>query len=182
MKTALKTRDMVITALLIAIGIIIPIYFGFLRVILPPAFTATLLAHVPIFISIFISPWSAIFTAIGTTIGFAASGLDPVVTARAGSHIVFALVGAIMIKRNCSLISVGIVTAILHALFEALTVYLFLAMGWTSAKDGATFFSIAFYTTGIGTILHDIIDYIVACLVGCALVRAKMLQPLPKLF
>ena len=178
MKTALKTRDMVITALLIAIGIIIPIYFGFLRVILPPAFTATLLAHVPIFIS----PWSAIFTAIGTTIGFAASGLDPVVTARAGSHIVFALVGAIMIKRNCSLISVGIVTAILHALFEALTVYLFLAMGWTSAKDGATFFSIAFYTTGIGTILHDIIDYIVACLVGCALVRAKMLQPLPKLF
>ena len=84
MKTALKTRDMVITALLIAIGIIIPIYFGFLRVILPPAFTATLLAHVPIFISIFISPWSAIFTAIGTTIGFAASGLDPVVTARAG--------------------------------------------------------------------------------------------------
>lgn len=182
MKTTLKTKDMVLTALLIAIGIVIPIYFGFLRVILPPAFTATLMAHVPIFIAMFISPWSALFTSIGTTIGFALAGLDPVVTARAGSHIIFALVGAFMIKKHCSIISVGIVTALLHALFEAITVYLFLVLGWSVAKDGSSYFAVAFYTTGIGTIIHDIIDYIIAAAIGFALARAKMIPNLPKLF
>ena len=118
MKTGIKTKDLVLTALLIAIGIIIPIYFGFLRVVLPPAFTATIMAHVPIFIAMFISPWSALFTAIGTTLGFAFSGLDPVVTARAGSHIVFALVGAFMIKKRCNLVLVGVVTAVLLSLIH----------------------------------------------------------------
>ncbi len=180
MKTTIKTKDLVITALLIAIGIIIPIYFGFLRVILPPAFTATLMAHVPIFIAMFISPFAALLTAIGTTIGFAFAGLDPVVTARAGSHIVFALVGAFMIKKNFSLLSVGATTAILHALFEAITVYLFLSLGWSAAKEGSSYSSIAFYTTGIGTIIHDLIDYVIACIIGSALAKAKLIPNLPK--
>lgn len=181
MKTAIRTKDLVLTALLIAIGILIPTYFGFLRVILPPAFTATIMAHVPIFIAMFISPWSALFTAVGTTLGFALSGPDMVVTARAGSHIVFALIGAWMVKKNCNLVLIGIVTALLHALFEALTVYLFLSLGWTAAKEGATFFTIAFYTTGIGTLIHDAIDYIIACGVGFALAKAKMIPQLPRI-
>ena len=108
-----KTKELVLTALLIAIGIIIPVYFGFLRVILPPAFTATLMSHVPIFIAMFISPWSALFTALGTTLGFAFAGLSPVVTARAASHIIFALIGAYMIKKRCSLANTGIVVTII---------------------------------------------------------------------
>ena len=179
MKTGIKTKDLVLTALLIAIGIIIPIYFGFLRVVLPPAFTATIMAHVPIFIAMFISPWSALFTAIGPTLGFAFSGLDPVVTARAGSHIVFALVGAFMIKKRCNLVLTGVVTAVLHALCEGLTVYLFLLLGFTTAKDGASFVSVAFYVTGIGTLIHDTIDYIIACAVGFALTKARAMPPLP---
>ncbi len=182
MKTKINTRDMVITALLIAIGIIIPIYFSFLKVVLPPAFTATLLSHVPIFIAMFISPWSAAFTAIGTTIGFAVNPvIGPVVTARAGSHIIFALVGAFMIKKNCNLVSVGVATAILHALFEAITVYIFLSLGLTATEEGVTYFSAAFYTTGIGTLIHDIIDFIVACGIGAALAKAKAIPKLPKL-
>lgn len=181
MKTSIKTKDMVTTALLIAIGIIIPIHFGFLRVMLPPAFTATIMAHVPIFIAMFISPVSALLTSIGTTLGFAFSGLSPVVTARAGSHIVFALVGAFMIKKNANLVAVGTVTAILHALFEALTVYLFLSMGWSTAQGDNSYFAIAFYTTGIGTIIHDLIDFVIACIIGTALAKAKMLPKLPKL-
>lgn len=181
MNNSIKTKDLVTTALLIAIGIIIPIYFGFLRVILPPAFTATIMAHVPVFIAMFISPLSAALTAVGTTLGFAFSGLDPVVTARAGSHIVFALVGAFMIKKKCNLVSVGIVTALIHALFEALTVYLFLSMGWMVAKGDTSYFSIAFYTTGLGTLIHDAIDFIIACVVGTALAKSKMIPKLPKL-
>lgn len=180
MKTKISTKDLVITALLIAIGIIIPTCFGFLRVILPPAFTATIMAHVPIFIAMFISPWSALLTAIGTTLGFLFSGVDMVVTARAGSHIVFALVGAFMIKKRCNLVLIGVVTAILHALFEALTVYVFLALGITNA-NGSSFVSIAFYTTGIGTLIHTTIDYIIACVIGFALSKTRAIPSLPKI-
>jgi niacin transporter len=182
MNKKINTRMIVITALLIGFGILIPTAFSFLRVILPPAFTATLTAHVPIFIAMFISPWSAIFTAIGTTVGFLLTGLDPVVTARAGSHIVFAVVGAYMIQKRYGLIPTGIVTCILHGLFEALTTYLFLALGWTTPASGSSFLTVAFYTTGIGTLLHHCVDYIIACVVGYALMRAHVLPQLPPLW
>ncbi len=181
MNKTFNTKDMVITALLIALGIIIPTAFTFLRVILPPAFTATLTAHVPIFISMFISPVSAIFTAIGTTLGFLLTGLDPVVTARAGSHIIFAVVGAYMIQKNLSITLVGIVTTLLHALCEALVVLLFLSMGWTKGAE-SSIFQMAFYVTGVGTLVHHIIDYIIAIILVKALSKMKMLKKTPALF
>ena len=181
MKQTIKTKDLVLTALLIAIGIIIPVYFGFLRVILPPAFTATIMAHVPIFIAMFISPWSALFTAIGTTLGFWFT-TSPVVTMRAASHVIFALVGAFMVKRRCNLISIGLVTAVLHGIFEGLVVYLFLAMGLTTPNNGEPLLYTAFYVTGIGTLIHDLIDYVIACVLGFALVKAKMLPTLPPIW
>ncbi len=182
MNTKITTRELVITALLIAFGIVIPTACGFLRVVLPPAFTATLLAHVPIFIAMFISPWSALFTAIGTTIGFQFSGLDPVVVARAGSHIVFTLVGAFMVKKNVNIVLTGVVTTLLHAVVEALTVFLFLSLGWTVAKNGASFISVAFYTTGIGTLIHSAIDYVIAVVIAIPLTKAKAIPKLPKIF
>lgn len=178
MKHTVTTKNMVLTALLIAIGIIIPVYFGFLRVTLPPAFTATIMAHVPIFIAMFISPWSALFTAIGTTIGFCFT-TPPVVAVRAASHVIFALLGALMIEKRQNLVLVGVVTALLHALFEALVVYLFFVFGLTTPNTGESILYAAFYITGIGTLLHDIIDYVIACMLGFALVKAKMLHPLP---
>ena len=180
MTEKLKTKDIVITALLIAFGIIIPTAFGFLRVTLPPAFTATLTAHVPIFIAFFISPMSAIFTAIGTAIGFLVAGVDMVVVVRAASHIVFAIVGAYMVKKQRNIILIGIVTAILHAVFEAIVVYLFLAMGWTTSSD--SFIKVAFYTTGIGTLIHHAVDYIIAVALIKALAKAGAIKSVPKLF
>lgn len=181
MNQKINTKDMVLTALLIAIGIIIPVYFGFLRVNLPPAFTATIMAHVPIFIAMFISPWAALFTAIGTTIGFLFT-TPLVVAVRAASHVIFALIGATMIKKGHNLVLVGVVTALLHALFEALVVYLFFVFGLTTPNTGESFLYAAFYITGIGTLIHDIIDYIIACILGFALVKAKMLHPLPAIW
>ncbi len=175
-----NTKNMVITALLIAFGIIIPTAFGFLRVILPPAFTATLTAHVPIFVAMFISPASAIFTAIGTALGFLLAGLDMVVAIRAASHIIFAIVGAVMINKKTGIVSVGVVTAILHALCEALVVYIFLALGWTTSAD--SFVKVAFYTTGIGTLVHHTVDYIIAIILIKALSKTKAIGDLPKLF
>ena len=180
MTKSFNTKNMVVTALLIAFGIIIPTAFGFLRVILPPAFTATLTAHVPIFIAMFISPSSAIFTAIGTAIGFLVSGLAIVVVIRAASHIVFAIVGAYMVKNGKSIVLSGIITAILHALLEAVVVYLFLALGWTTSSEA--FVKVAFYTTGIGTLVHHLVDYIIAIALMKALSKVGAIKALPKLF
>lgn len=179
MKKTFNTKDMVITALLIALGIMIPTMFSGLRVYLPP-FSATLTAHVPVFIAMFISPISAIFTALGTTLGFVFAGLDPAVTARAFSHIIFAIVGAVMIQKNCSIVLVGGVTMILHGIFEALVSLLFLSTGW-SVSNGNMFY-IAFYVTGIGTILHHIVDYIIAFALVKALAKTKAIKKTPKLF
>ena len=173
MANKLSTKNMVITALLIAFGIIIPTMFGFLRVALPP-FTATITAHVPIFIAMFISPSSAVFTAIGTAIGFLVAGLDMVVVVRAASHIVFAILGAYMVKKNSNIILVGAVTAILHALAEAVVVYGFLSLGWTTSTE--SFVKVAFYTTGVGTILHHAVDYIIAIVLIKALTKIGALK------
>ncbi len=179
MKKSLNVKDMVITALLIAFGIIIPTMFSGLRVYIPP-FSATLTAHVPVFVAMFISPMSAIFTAIGTTVGFIFAGLDPAVTARAFSHIIFAIVGAFMIKKGFSIVLTGIVTMFLHAVFEALVSLLFLSVGW-SVSNGNMFY-IAFYVTGIGTLIHHIIDYIIAVILVKALSKTKAIKPLPRFF
>ncbi len=179
MKKSFNVKDMVITALLIAFGIIIPTMFSGLRVYIPP-FSATLTAHVPVFIAMFISPMSAIFTSIGTTIGFIFAGLDPAVTARAFSHIIFAIVGAFMIKKGVSIVLTGIVTMILHAVFEALVSLLFLSAGWSTSNGNMLY--IAFYVTGIGTLIHHIIDYIIAVILVTALAKTKAIKPLPKFF
>lgn len=175
-----NVKNMVLTALMIAFGIIIPTAFSFLRVVLPPAFTATIASHIPIFIAMFISPASAIFTAIGTTIGFLISGVDIVVSMRAFSHIVFAFVGSLMIRKRVGIIQTGAVCAVLHALFEALTVYLFLALGITEA-NGSSYVKIAFYVTGIGTIIHHCIDYALAIVLIKALGKTGMISNVPKL-
>lgn len=182
MNTKLSTKNMVITALLIAFGIVIPTAFGFLRVPLPPGFTATLTAHVPIFIAMFISPLSAVFTAIGTTIGFQLTGLDAVVVMRAASHIFFAVVGAYMVKKRQSIVLTGVVTALLHALFEALTVYIFLVLGLTAPKEGFSFISASLFVVGIGTLIHHTIDYIISFAVLKALAKTGTVKKLPKLY
>ncbi|MBQ9757497.1 MAG: ECF transporter S component [Clostridia bacterium] len=179
MKKSFNTKDMAITALLIAFGIIIPTMFSGLRVYIPP-FSATLTAHVPVFVAMFISPMSAIFTSLGTTVGFIFAGLDPAVTARAFSHIIFAIVGAFMFKKGISIVLTGVVTMVLHAIFEALVSLLFLSAGW-SASNGNMFY-IAFYVTGIGTLVHHIIDYIIAVVLVSALSKTKAIKSLPRLF
>ncbi len=178
MTNKLNTKNMVITALLIALGIIIPTAFGFLRVNLP-FFTATITAHVPIFVAMFISPASAIFTAIGTTIGFLLTGTPLLVTARAASHIVFAIVGALMVSKKMSIVYVGIVTAILHAVFEIIVAYIFFIFGL--ANPGASLVSYIFITIGVGTLIHHIVDYIIAIVLIKALAKTKAIKDIPSL-
>jgi len=178
-KTKTKTRDMVITALLTALSILIPTAFTFLRVVLPPAFTATLMAHVPVVVAMFISPFSAAFVAIGSAFGFFLTGLPPVVTARAATHIIFAVVGAYMLKKMhggalAKLIWVGFVTMILHAIMEAAVVIPMMFIV-TESPDPAVIYTAA-YVTGVGTLIHHAIDYVIAIGVVSALSKAKLID------
>ena len=180
MKTAIKTKDMVISALLIAIGILIPMIFTGppFRIVVGP-YSATLMAHVPVIIAMFISPITAIFTAIGTAIGFFFTA-PLVVAVRAASHIVFAVMGSWLIKCNMKAIPVCFLTGLVHALFEAIVVLVFFAIGASTPQEGYSVISMTLITA-IGTFIHHIVDFIIAYIVAKALSRAKFMANLPKL-
>lgn len=175
-----STKDMVVSALLIAIGILIPMIFtGFpFRIVVGP-YSATLMAHVPVIISMFISPWTAIFTAIGTTIGFFFTA-PFIVAVRAASHIAFAIMGAFMIKKGMKLLPVCILTGIVHSILEGLVVLIFYAGGISEPTAGYSIAALVIITIA-GTLAHHIVDFAISYVVGKALARAKMLPEMPKI-
>ena len=95
-----KTRSLTISALLIALGITIPMFMP--KVIIPPA-SYTLASHVPVFIAMFISPMTAVSVALGTALGFLIT-TTPEIAARALSHVIFAWVGSEYIRKHPSII------------------------------------------------------------------------------
>lgn len=78
-------RNLTITALLMALAIMIPIVMP-LKVVIPPA-SYTLASHVPIFLAMFLSRKSAACVVIGSTLGFFVAGFPLVIVMRAASHI-----------------------------------------------------------------------------------------------
>ncbi len=148
MKTNVK--KMIITALLIAFSIVIPVVFGpFLRVYFPP-FSATLASHVPLFIAMFLGPFEAAVVGLGSAIGFLFAFPDPIIAARAATHIAVGFVGARLVLRNLSYITVMAITAPIHGILEGIVVYMI-------TKN----FAVAFIAVGVGTVLHHIIDSLI---------------------
>lgn len=164
MKTDIK--KMTLTAVLIALSILIPIYFGFLRVVLPP-FTATVTAHVPLFLAMLISPGMAALVGVGSMIGFALS--SPIfVTARAAMHIPLGYLGGMLIQRGMPYQRVLILIAPVHAVLEALIV---LPFGFDIYQ--------ALVVVGVGTLLHHTIDSVIAFGMGKLFIENKLI-PSPK--
>jgi niacin transporter len=151
-----KIRIMIYTALLTALAIIIPVVFGnFLRIYIPP-FSATLAAHVPMMLSMFLGPVPAVMVGIGSTLGFFMT-TPAVIAARASTHIVVGLAGALLIKKGVSLPKTVILTSPIHAVLEALVVIPFI--GFSLNK--------VLIVVGVGTLLHHMADgFIASVLVG----------------
>lgn len=141
----MKTRELVLTAVLIAFSLIIPLYFGYLKVTIPP-YTATVASHVPVMLAIFVSPLSAILVGLGSTVGFWVTA-GPVIAARASSHIVFGGLGAWLFRRGVKPWQALLAMLPVHALIESLVV---LPFGF-SLYEG-------FIVVGIGTALHHLVD------------------------
>lgn len=173
-----STKDMVISALLIAIGILIPMIFTGLpfRIVVGP-YSATLMAHVPVIIAMFISPWTTIFTAIGTTIGFFFTA-PFIVAVRAASHIAFAIMGTFLVKKRMRLLPVCVLTGIVHSILEGIVVWIFYIGGLATPTAGYTIMALVLITV-VGTFAHHVVDFIIATCVGKGLARAKMLPKLP---
>lgn len=136
-------------ALLIALSIIIPLAFGFLKVQIGP-FSATLASHVPLFIAMFLGPFAAAMVGLGSAIGFLVSA-PAVIAARAFMHTFVGLVGGYLIKKGVPFNKVVIITAPIHASLEALSVIPF---GFTMYK--------VLMVVGVGTLLHHAVDGIIA--------------------
>ena len=168
--------ELTATALLIAIGILIPM-IPYLRVFIPPAASYTIASHVAIFIAMFISPRSATAVTIGATVGFFFAGLPLVIVFRAASHILWSLPASIYIRRakatslrGIKLRLLSIVVAVTHAAAEAAAVLLFF-MG-AGFPDGQGIMWV-FGFIGIGTIAHSLLDFEIANIVRRGLQRAS---------
>lgn len=141
----MKTKKMVVAALLTALAIIIP-YAVFFKVIIPP-FTATLGSHVPMFISMLLGPEVAIMAGLGSALGFFLN-LGPIVGMRAFMHVFVGLLGAKLIKKGMPFWLVILITAPLHGLLEVLVVIPFIEIDVYKLL----------VVTGLGTILHHCAD------------------------
>jgi niacin transporter len=160
-----KIRQMVYAGLLTALAIIIPIQFGILRIVIPPYYTATLAAHVPMMLSMLISPFVAIVVGIGSTLGFLMAGLPMPVVARAATHIIVGYVGAMIIMKNKSYVKAVVITAPMHGILEGLVTIPFVGFG------PAVYISLAI--TVVGAMIHHAADSIIAYAIIRAVAKAS---------
>lgn len=161
-----KLATIAIAGLLCAIGIIIPT-FSPVKIVLEPA-SFTLASHVAIFVAMFVSPSVAISVTLGTTLGFLLGGFPIVVVARAFSQIIFAAVGAFMLKKNREwlstgkkMFSFGMLTSLLHAAAEVAIVipFYFTGTGLSAGYYDKGFFVSVVLLVGLGTLIHSMVDY-----------------------
>ncbi len=160
-----NVNALTLSSMLVAIGIIIPLFSPF-KIILEPA-SFTLGSHIPIFIAMFISPMSAFLVVIGTTLGFFLGGFPIVVVMRAASHIIFALLGARLIKKydllNSSSLKIhlfSILIAFIHAISELLVVTAFYFIGNMNTLYYAQgFLQSVLLLVGLGSVIHSLIDF-----------------------
>lgn len=155
--------QLVLAGILCAIGLLVPMVMP--KVILGPM-SFTLGSHLAIFIAMFISPKVAAAVVLGTTVGFFLT--TPIIIAmRAASHIVFALVGALLIKKYTNILdkplaclSLNAGLALIHGLGEVLVVAPFFCSGYmfTQAQLSGGFFMSVVVLVGLGTVIHSFVD------------------------
>ncbi|MDR1572397.1 MAG: hypothetical protein LBS32_07725 [Clostridiales Family XIII bacterium] len=168
-----STHRMTATALLIAIGIAIPLFSPVKFVMEPASFT--LASHVAIFIAMFIDPAMGVAVAIGTTLGFQLAGFPLTIVIRAASHLVFATLGGLYLKRHRETLSsparalaFSLVIALIHAACEFVVIYAFYALGLMGQS-----LQWVLMFVGVGSVIHSMVDFWIALAVYKALNRQR---------
>ena len=169
-----SVKRLTISAVLIAMGIIIPMVMP--RITIGPA-SFTLASHVPVFIAMFISPVVAIAVSLGTGFGFFLSA-TPIIALRALSHLIFAVIGAVILQKHpeilinkegkftllngkLQLFNVGI--GVIHSAAELVVVSVFYTMGnLPGTYYTAGFMYSIFLLMGVGGLIHSLVDFSIA--------------------
>lgn len=171
-RTYSTTQQVAISALLIAVGVVIPAFSPF-KIIIEPVASYTLASHVAIFVAMFVSPAAAVAVAIGTTVGFLIGGFPIPIVARAASHVIWAFAGALVLVRYPKILTkVGssilfsFLLALGHGVVELATVAVFWSLGLLSAG----FYEVGFWQSivllvGLGTVVHSMVDFAIAQIV-----------------
>ena len=149
MKPKKRIQEMTFAALLTAIAILIPSIMP-IKLIIPPA-SYTLGSHVPIFLAMFISPWVTAFVILASSLGYFMAGYPIVVVFRAFSHIIFGFLGALYLKKFPQTIENHKSSLLFNLIFYSVT-----------GEDFQKLFYVLFVLVGFGTIVHTMIDYVIA--------------------
>ncbi|MDF2943494.1 MAG: hypothetical protein K0S01_2352 [Herbinix sp.] len=165
-----KIKTMCTAALLCAVGIVIPMFSPF-KIMLEPA-SYTLASHVAIFIAMFISPPVAVTVALVTSFGFFIGGFPLVIVLRALTHIIFATLGAYILKKNNNILlsmksmaTFAFVISVVHAIAEVTVVSFYYWGGMTTAYYAKGYLFTVIGLVGVGTIIHSLIDFAIAVIV-----------------
>ncbi|EOL47784.1 hypothetical protein [Enterococcus caccae] len=175
-----SVRHLTIAALLVAMGIIIPMVMP--RIVIGPA-SFTLASHVPLFLAMFFSPGIAVAVSLGTGFGFFLSA-TPIIAIRALSHLLFALIGAFYLQKHPTIVltknklvlfngrfqlfNFGI--GLIHSAAELAVVSVFYTMGnMPETYYAQGYMHSIFLLMGIGGLIHSLIDYNIAYFVANAL-------------
>jgi len=166
-----SVHQVVISAMLCAIGIIIPM-FSPLRVVLEPA-SFTLGSHIAIFIAMMVSPGVAAAVSLGTALGFFLGGFPIVVVLRAATHVVFAVAGALWLKKQPGMLGslpkiclFSFVVASIHGVCEVIVSSEFYFRNAMSEGHYAQGFVMSvLLLVGVGTIIHSMVDFALALII-----------------
>lgn len=160
----MKTRELTLGALFSAMTLLIILVFSpFLKIAIPPFFTATIMLHVPLFLSMLISPSAAGMVGVISAIGFMMTPLGPIVALRALMHGVVGYMGGTMVKRGMKYSYALGLTLPIHALLEGIVVVI--AMGLTPEA-----IKYALVVVAAGTAIHHSID------AGISMIFARALK------
>jgi len=170
-------KKITLSGVLIAIGLVIPMFSPFKIVIEPASFT--LASHVAIFTAMFISPSYAISVAIGTTIGFFLGGFPIIIVLRAFTHVVFATMGAFYLnkrsKKSLSVIKLRVFSfsiALIHALGEVIVVSAF----YFGNNINNNYLVAVILLVGLGTLVHSMVDFEIANIIVLPFKKQKDFQ------
>ncbi len=171
-----KIQMMSITAMLIAVGVLIPMYSPVKIMLEPMSFT--LGSHIAIMIAMFVSPLSALGVALGTTAGFYLAGFTLPVVLRALTHVVWAYAGALYLKKHPDLFQSPVKTfvfnlavAIVHAVLEVIIV-----MPLYTGYDASQLFYLLFVLVGIGSVVHSTVDFVLSLAVWKAVTASAAIR------
>lgn len=174
---------LVSAGLLCAIGILIPMVSPF-KIVIPPA-SFTFGSHVAIMIAMFISPSVAVAVALGTTVGFFMGSFPPVVVWRALTHVIFAVIGAIVLQKKPGILKSPlqynvycILISVIHAIGEVVAVSV-MFFGKLLPEDyyNNGFAFAVLLLVGVGTIVHSMIDFWISIGVWKALRLSGSISP-----